>query len=65
MIFLIEYNRPKGQIVTLKHFKSSDRSRAEKSRLEIELELNRSGIEHEVVLLDAPSEIAKSAIDSN
>ncbi len=58
MIFLIEYNRPKGRIVTFKRFKDSDRLKAEKSRLDLELDLNRKGVDHEVVLLEAASEKA-------
>ena len=58
MIFLIEYDRPKGCIVTLKDFRDSERLKAENSRLEIELELNRRGVDREVVLLEAASEAA-------
>ena len=53
MIFLIEYNRRQGHIVRLKTFK--DWSEAEDKRLLIELDLNKKGIDHEVVLLDAAS----------
>lgn len=56
MIFLIVYNRPEGRIVNLTTFSDSDRSEAEKSRLEIELDLNRERIDHEVVLLQADNE---------
>lgn len=56
MIFLIEYNRSEGRIVTIRHFHDSQRREAEKSRLEIELDLNRKGVDHEVVLLEAASE---------
>jgi hypothetical protein len=58
MIFLIEYNRPEGRIITFKTFDQSERSCAEKLRLEIELDLNRKKIDHEVVLLEAESESA-------
>ena len=58
MIFLIEYNRPEGQIVAIKRFKDSERLNAEKSRLDLELDLNRRGIDREVVLLEAASEEA-------
>jgi len=58
MIFLIEYERPKGRIVTFKQFNDSKRSHAETLRLRIELDLGRKGINHEVVLLDAESEAA-------
>ena len=58
MIFLIEYNRSEGSIVTLRSFDDSQRREAEDSRLEIELDLNRKGVDHEVVLLEAESEDA-------
>ena len=58
MIFLIEYNRPKGRLVTFQRFQDSERLKAQKSRLELELDLNRRGINHEVVLLQAASEKA-------
>ena len=56
MIFLIEYNRRKGRLVHFKKFKKADRGKAEKRRLEIELELNRKKINHEVVILEAARE---------
>lgn len=58
MLFLIEYKRSEGRIVTFKTFADSERSNAERSRLEIELELNRRKVDHEVVLLDAADELA-------
>jgi hypothetical protein len=58
MIFLIEYNRPEGRIVTFKTFTESDRSLADQTRHELELDLNRKGIDHEVVILQAGSEEA-------
>jgi hypothetical protein len=58
MIFLIEYNRGEGRIVSFRVFDDSERGNAENSRLEIELNLNRAGVDHEVVLLEATSEDA-------
>ena len=58
MFFVIEYNRKRGSIVTFRKFAESQRREAEDSRLEIELELYRKKIEHEVVLLDAADENA-------
>jgi hypothetical protein len=58
MIFLIEYDRRRSEIVTIISFDDSERQLAEGSRLELELGLNRQGIEREVVLLDADSEEA-------
>lgn len=58
MLFLIEYDRRLGQIVTLKTFNGSEREKAEDTRLEMELDLNRRGSEREVVILEAASEAA-------
>lgn len=58
MIFLIEYDRSQGRIVTFEAFEDSARREAEDSRLQLELELNRLGTEREVVLLEAASEEA-------
>ena len=58
MIFLIGYNRSEGHIVTFRDFDDSQRREAEDSRLEIELDLNRKGVDHEVVLLEAASKDA-------
>ena len=58
MIFLIEYDRSQGRIVTFKAFDDSDREKAEDSRLQLELELSRSGTEREVVLLEAATKDA-------
>jgi hypothetical protein len=58
MIFLIEYNRSEGNIVTFRSLDDSQRRDAENARLDIELDLNRKGVDHEVVLLEAESEDA-------
>jgi hypothetical protein len=58
MLFLIEYDRPRGSIVQLREFDDASRAVAEDARLKLELDLKRQGVEHEVVLLDAPSEEA-------
>jgi hypothetical protein len=58
MIFLIEYNQRKGEIVRSLPFQDSQRREAENARLQTELDLNRQKIEHEVVLLEAESEDA-------
>ena len=56
MIFLIEYNRQKELIVKFERFRNSERTKAENRRFEIELDLNRRKINHEVVLLEADTE---------
>jgi len=58
MIFLIEYNRREGRLVTFKVYDQSERSKARAMRLDIELDLIRKKIDHEVVLLEAESEAA-------
>lgn len=58
MRFLIEYDRQRGRIVTLTAFDELDRQKTEDARLDLELTLNRRGIEHEVVVLEAVSEDA-------
>jgi len=58
MIFLVEYSRQERRIVTLDEFDDGDRREAERARLDRELKLNRSGVEHEVVLLEARSKEA-------
>lgn len=55
MLYLIEYDRSRGSIVKLREFGGDSREIAEDARLDLELELNRQSLEHEVVLLDAPS----------
>lgn len=58
MLFLIGYDRRRGEIVTFKTFDDSERREAEDARLEMELELNWRGVEHEVVILEAATEEA-------
>ncbi len=58
MLFLIEYARSEGKVIKLKSFTDSERAEAQKQKFDIELALIRSGIEHEVVLLDALDEDA-------
>lgn len=55
MLFLIEYDRKLGEVVVLREFQDSEQQPAAKARIELELDLNRRGIEHEVVLLQASS----------
>lgn len=58
MIFLIQYNRANGRIVRFEEFQDTERETAANERLEIELDLNRKGIEHDVLLLEALSQEA-------
>ena len=58
MIFLIEYNRSEGRIVTLREFDDRQRREAENARLELEVDDNGKELDREVVLLEAESEDA-------
>ena len=58
MIFLVEYARDQGRMVSFKAFENNDSSLARNARLELELDLNRRGLEHEIVLLEAENEQA-------
>lgn len=58
MLFLIEYARDEGRIVSFEIFEDERSTLANSARLELELDLNRRGVEHEVVLLEAESEQA-------
>ena len=58
MLFLIQYDRRLGRIVSLKRFTDDQRLMAGKARLDLEIELQRRGQNHEVVVLEAASEEA-------
>ena len=58
MIFLIEYDRRSGRVVTFFAYDETSRALADNARLDLELRLNREGIEREVVLLEAATEEA-------
>lgn len=58
MLFLIEYKRSDGNIITFRKFDDGERETAENARLEMELRLTRQGVEREVVLLEAETEEA-------
>lgn len=56
MFFLIEYNRKAGKLVAMHRFDHPQWEEARKLRIDTEVELNRNGLEREVVLLEADSE---------
>lgn len=58
MLFLIEYDRLRGQVISLRHFGASEVSIAQDARLSLELDLKRKGVEREVVVLEANDEEA-------
>lgn len=55
MIYLIQYDRDLGDLITFSSYQDADRLMAESERLQIELELLASGVIREVVLLEAKS----------
>lgn len=56
MIFLLRYDRDKGQLVSITRFLDSELKNAQDARLELELELHRTSGLDEVVLLQAERE---------
>jgi hypothetical protein len=58
MIFLIEYDRSRGELVQMKSFVDGDKDIALASRLNLELERYTQGIDREIVILEAASETA-------
>ncbi len=58
MIFLIQYDRHEGRMISIESFSDSERSKAQDLLLKLELQLNQNGSDREVVLLEAESEDA-------
>ncbi len=58
MIFLIEYDRSHGELVSIEPFFDTDRDSAENERLRRELTLHQNGVRREVVLIQAATEDA-------
>jgi hypothetical protein len=58
MIYLIQYDRRKGKVESLREFENLRRNEAQQIRLSLEIELNRSGLNREVVLLEAANRAA-------
>ena len=58
MLFLIEYDRRRGLIVSLQTYPDTQREKAGEARLAMELKLRGEGVEREVVILEAASEEA-------
>lgn len=58
MIFLLEYDRSRGDLSSIRSYSDADRELAESYRLRREIELHRNGLQREVVLLQAESEEA-------
>lgn len=58
MIFLIDYDRSRGELSSIEAYEDSERNLAENQRLQRELELHRKGVQREIVLLQALNEDA-------
>lgn len=56
MIFLIEYDRQRAELVRFESYSDAESNVADDERLALELDLNRQGVDHEVVLLQAQNE---------
>lgn len=56
MIFLLEYDRPRGELVQLIRFGDNQQEEARNRRIELEVQLNAEEVRHEVVILEAASE---------
>jgi hypothetical protein len=56
MIFLIDYDRRRGEIVYFRAFADADRHAADDARLALELQQKQDKIDREVVVLEAASE---------
>jgi hypothetical protein len=58
MLFLIEYDRSRGTVLSMKTFQDTERALAEDTKLGMELARNKDGVQQEVVLLEASNEDA-------
>jgi hypothetical protein len=58
MIFLIEYDRQRGQIVTFRTYEDAQQTDADSDRIALEVDRHHRGVLSEVVLLEAASEAA-------
>ena len=56
MLFLIEYDKRKGELVQMKTYEDSERKQAYAERFALEIKLFRQNLEHEAVILEARSE---------
>jgi hypothetical protein len=58
VVFLMEYDRSSGRLVSFQTYLDANKQDANQARLALEIELNRKCIQHEVVLLEAENEAA-------
>lgn len=58
MLFVVDYDRKQGKILSLRQFENDHREEAEEARLEIELQIDQAESNREIVLLEAKDESA-------
>lgn len=58
MIFLIQYNRNRRELIEFQRFDDSEREKAYDAKLALELRLNGQRTRDEVMILEASSEAA-------
>lgn len=58
MLFLIQYDRRSGRLLSMKTFNDVQLDEAQDARLNLELELGERALDDEVILLEAESEAA-------
>lgn len=58
MLFLIEYNRQRGEIVSMTTYTDNQREQVAEARLQLELRLRRDRAKQEVVVMEAANEEA-------
>jgi hypothetical protein len=56
MIFLIQYHRPKGQLIKLQGFADTERELANRTRLKLELDSIGRESDTEIIILESRSE---------
>jgi len=55
VIFLVEYDRPSGHLISIREFASNERAQASQERLDLEIRLLKESVIREVVLLESES----------
>lgn len=55
MIFLINYDRHLGALVSIEEYSDKERAKATQAKLQLEIDLLSKSGQYEVVLLEAPS----------
>lgn len=58
MLFLIEYDRLRGEIISMTTYADAQREHVDEARLQLELHLRREATKREVVVLEAANEDA-------